>query len=134
MQTRLYIDGKWVDPVEGGTLPVIDPATEEVFHHIPAGSAKDADLAVRAARKAFDEGPWARLSGKQRAEYLRAIARGIRDRLEELSRMETRDNGKPLPESRWDIEDAAGCFDFYAGLAEELYGEVVHIVLTGSRF
>lgn len=134
MQTKLYIDGEWVSPVESGTLPVIDPATEDVFHHIAAATVADADLAVRAARRAFDEGPWPRMSGAGRAKVLRAMAQGIRDRLPELARLETRDNGKPLPESLWDLEDAAGCFDFYAGLAEELDGEVEEIRLADARF
>jgi len=134
MQTKLFIDGGWVAPVAGRTLPVIDPATEEVFHHIPAATAPDADAAVAAARAAFDVGPWPRLSGKARASYLRAIAQGIRDRLPELARLEVRDNGKPLPEAEWDLGDAAGCFDFYADLAEELDGEVEHIALADDRF
>ncbi|ATQ56427.1 aldehyde dehydrogenase family protein [Paracoccus yeei] len=134
MQTELYINGEWVAPVEGGTLPVIDPATEEVFQHIPAATAPDAEAAVAAAREAFDTGPWPRMTGAERAKYLRAIAQGIRDRLPELARMETRDNGKPLPESEWDLGDAAGCFDFYADLAEELDGEVETITLADNRF
>lgn len=134
MQTKLYIDGKWVDPIEGGILPVVDPATEEVFHQIPAATAADADAAVRAARAAFDTGPWRRMSGVERAKILRAMAQGIRDRLPELARLETRDNGKPLPESEWDLGDAAGCFDFYAGLAEELDGEVETVKLGDERF
>lgn len=134
MQTKLFIDGAWIAPVGGGSLPVIDPATEEVFHHIPAATAPDAAAAVAAARAAFDLGPWPRLSGKARASYLRAIAQGIRDRLPELARLEVRDNGKPLPEAEWDLGDAAGCFDFYADLAEELDGEVEHIALADDRF
>ncbi len=134
MQTKLYIDGAWVAPIEGGTLPVIDPATEEVFHHIPAATAPDAEAAVSAARDAFDNGPWPRMTGAERAKYLRAMAQGIRDRLPELARIETRDNGKPLPEAEWDLADAAGCFDFYADLAEELDGDVEEIALADSRF
>jgi len=134
MQTKLYINGEWVAPLEGGTLPVIDPATEEVFHHIPAATAPDAEAAVAAAREAFDNGPWPRMTGAERAKYLRAIAQGIRDRLPELAHIETRDNGKPLPESEWDLSDAAGCFDFYADLAEELDGEVEEVKLADDRF
>lgn len=134
MQTKLFINGVWVIPVQGGTLPVVDPATEEVFHHIPAATAADADAAIAAAREAFDNGPWPRMSGKERAVYLRAVAQGIRDRLPELARIEVRDNGKPLPEAEWDLGDAAGCFDFYAGLAEELDGEVENITLSDDRF
>jgi betaine-aldehyde dehydrogenase len=134
MQTQLFIDGAWVAPVQGGTLPVIDPATEEVFHHIAAATEADADAAVAAARAAFDHGPWPRMTGKERAVYLRAIAQGIRDRLPDLARIEVRDNGKPLPEAEWDLGDAAGCFDYYADLAEELDGEVEQIALADGRF
>jgi acyl-CoA reductase-like NAD-dependent aldehyde dehydrogenase len=56
MRSELYIDGKWVKPAKGGTFPVINPATEEVIHHAPFGTAEDVDAAVRAARRAFDEG------------------------------------------------------------------------------
>jgi betaine-aldehyde dehydrogenase len=134
MQSKLFIDGQWVAPVDGAVLPVIDPATEEVFHHIAAAGAPEADAAVKAAREAFDNGPWPRLSGKERATYLRAIAQGIRDRLSDLAHMETRDNGKPIPESEWDLTDAAGCFDFYADLAEELDGDVEEVKLADARF
>lgn len=134
MQTRLFINGDWVAATGGATLPVVNPATEAVFHHIPAGTAADANAAVLAARAAFDHGPWRQMSGTQRAGYLRAIAQGIRDRLPELARLEVLDNGKPLPEAEWDLGDAAGCFDFYAGLAEELDGEVETISLGDARF
>ncbi|MFT9256978.1 MAG: aldehyde dehydrogenase family protein [Acetobacter sp.] len=120
MQTELYINGQWVAPVLGGTLPVIDPATEQVFAQVAAGSAADIDRAVHAARAAFDHGPWPRMPGSERARYLRAFARAVRDRQDRLAALEVRDNGKPLPEADWDIADAAGCFDFYANLADEL--------------
>ncbi|TPE50966.1 aldehyde dehydrogenase family protein [Amaricoccus solimangrovi] len=132
MRTDLFIDGGWV--ATANTFPVTNPATEEIVHHIPAGSAADADAAVRPARAAFDTGPWPRMSGAERAVYLRAMARGIRDRLPELARLEVIDNGKPLPEAEWDLTDAAGCFDFYADLAEELDGEVEEIALPDARF
>lgn len=134
MQTRLFINGQWVAPVKGGTLPVINPADETQFHAIPAATAPDVDAAVKAARAAFDQGPWRKTSSKDRAIVLRAIAQGIRDRLYELARLEVMDNGKPLPEAEWDIGDAAGCFEFYAGLAEGLDGEVEHIALPDARF
>lgn len=120
MRNELYIDGRWARPVKGGTFPIINPATEEVIHHGPAGTAEDVELAVSAARRAFDQGPWPKMSGAERAKYLRAIATGIRARLQDIARLETIDNGKPIPEAEWDVADAAGCFDFYADLAEEL--------------
>lgn len=134
MQDKLYINGKWVAPVAGGTLAVINPATEEIFHHIPAATEADAEAAVAAARAAFDHGPWPRMTGAERAKVLRALAEGIRKRLPELARLEVMDNGKPVPEAEWDLGDAAGCFDFYAGLAEELDGEVENVALADGRF
>lgn len=120
MRNALFIDGQWVEPAEGGVFVVVNPATEQVIHQAPAGSAKDIDAAVKSARQAFDVGPWPRMPGTERARYLRAIAAGIKARRDELARLEVLDNGKPLPEAHWDIDDAAGCFDYYAGLAEEM--------------
>ncbi|KQY34526.1 aldehyde dehydrogenase family protein [Rhizobium sp. Root483D2] len=120
MQDRLYIDGAWVRPEKGGTLDVIDPATGQVIHKAPAGTSGDIDKAVKAARYAFDSGPWPKFTGAQRAVYLRAIAAKITEKREFLARLEVTDNGKPLPEALWDIDDAAGCFAYYAILAEEL--------------
>ncbi|MEX3815386.1 aldehyde dehydrogenase family protein [Paraburkholderia sp. BR13439] len=135
MRNELYIDGKWVKPVNGETRDVINPATEEVIKTISAASAEDVDIAVKAARRAFDHDGWPRLSGAQRAKYLRAIAKGIRKRQEEISRLESIDNGKPFPEAMWDIGDAAGCFEYYAGLAEELDNHPEEkIQLSDGRF
>lgn len=120
MKDKLYINGEWVAPASGETFDVIDPSDREVFHRAPRGGAADIDAAVRAARAAFDEGPWPRMSGAERATVLRRIGDGIAARTDELARMEVRDNGKPLPEALWDIEDTAGCFHFYADLAERL--------------
>lgn len=120
MRDRLFIDGKWQAPAKGGTFPVIDPATEEVVHRAPSGTKEDINAAVKAARLAFDQGPWPRLSGRERAKVLRRISDIILARKHDLARLEVIDNGKPLPEAIWDMEDTAGCFAFYAGLAEEL--------------
>ena len=134
MQDRLFIDGQWVPALRGGRLPLINPATEERFHEVAAGTAEDIDLAVAAARRAFDGG-WRHTSGRQRAGYLRGIAHGIRERLNQLSALETQNNGKPLPEAQWDVGDAAACFEYYAGLAEELDSRQEEMVaLPDARF
>lgn len=135
MRTELYIDGQWVKPLKGGSFEVVNPATEEVIHHAPSGTAEDVDGAVMAARRAFDVNGWPQKTGRQRAVYLRAIADGIRARQQELARLEVLDNGKPLPEADWDVADAAGCFDFYADLAEKLDNNREEpIALSDSRF
>jgi betaine-aldehyde dehydrogenase len=118
MHDKLYIGGRWVDPDSGKLFDVINPATEEVFDHVPAGNASDIAKAVAAARLAFDTGPWPTLSGAERAVSLRKMADQISARTDELARLEVEDNGKPLPEAVWDIEDTAACFHFYADLAE----------------
>ena len=132
---QLYIDGQWVRPQQGGTFATIDPSDESVITQVAAATAQDVDLAVKAARRAFDEGPWPHMSGAERATILRAIASGIRERQDYLAALEVRDNGKPLPEALWDIGDTAGCFDFYADLADGLDGHREQsIALADERF
>ncbi|MGB4074998.1 aldehyde dehydrogenase family protein [Pseudomonas sp.] len=115
---HLYIDGQWLAPVRQGCFNSFDPCDESLLAKVAAASAEDVELAVAAARRAFDQGDWPRLSGHERASVLRRIAEGIRARQDELAILEVRDNGKPLAEAQGDIADAAGCFDYYAGLAE----------------
>ncbi len=135
MRDKLFIDGKWEKPRRGGMLDVIDPATEEVIHRVPAATYDDIDRAVKAARIAFDSGPWPKLTGTERAVYLRAIAEKIEERRHALAHLEVTDNGKPLPEALWDIDDAAGCFRYYAGLAEELDANPEETIAVGdTRF
>ncbi|MGJ7041554.1 betaine-aldehyde dehydrogenase [Shinella sp. BE166] len=135
MRSELYIDGSWKPSSNGETFEVINPATEEVIHHIAAATAEDVDAAVKAARRAFDTDGWPQKTGTERAKYLRAIANGIRARQAEIARLEVLDNGKPFPEADWDIADAAGCFDFYAGLAEQLDSNPEEtIALSDDRF
>ncbi|RQS68385.1 aldehyde dehydrogenase family protein [Burkholderia sp. Bp8963] len=132
---RLFIDGRWVAPARGQTFDTLDPSDETVIASVAAGTAEDIDLAVDAARRAFDDGPWPRMSGAARGAVLRGIAQRIRDRLPELAELEVRDNGKPLPEALWDLGDAAGCFEFYAGLAERLDSTTeTAVALADDRF
>ena len=132
LKERLFIDGTWRVPVEGGTLPVIDPATEEVFHQVPEATSADVDIAVEAAQRAFAD--WAGTDGAARAEILRRMADWMERSLNRLTAIEVRDNGKPVAEAKWDIEDAAGCFRYYAGLAEGLTGTVQPIALPTEDF
>lgn len=100
-------------------LDCIDPATGEIFDTIAAGNAEDIDIAVKAARQAFDGG-WKSTTGSQRAVILREIARLIAVNRDRLAKIETRDNGKPLPESYIDVDTIAQIFEMYAGMAEDL--------------
>ena len=103
MRNELYIDGRWVRPIRGASTEVTNPATEEVIQTIAAATEEDVDLAVKAARRAFDKDGWPKLSGAQRATYLRSIADGIRARQAEIARLEVLDNGKPFLEADWDV-------------------------------
>jgi betaine-aldehyde dehydrogenase len=116
MQDKLFIGGQWVATLQ--TLPVVNPSTEAVLHHAPAASELDIDNAVKAARAAFRT--WKNTTGAERAVFLRAIAQGIKAHKDHLARLETLQNGKPLPEALWDMDDTAACFEYYAQLAEDL--------------
>eukprot|EP00199_Chlamydomonas_sp_CCMP681_P000647 CAMPEP_0119108230 /NCGR_PEP_ID=MMETSP1180-20130426/13534_1 /TAXON_ID=3052 ORGANISM="Chlamydomonas cf sp, Strain CCMP681" /NCGR_SAMPLE_ID=MMETSP1180 /ASSEMBLY_ACC=CAM_ASM_000741 /LENGTH=500 /DNA_ID=CAMNT_0007093821 /DNA_START=78 /DNA_END=1580 /DNA_ORIENTATION=+ len=117
---KLYIGGKWLDPALAGKLDVINPATEEVIGHIPAGSEADVNLAVEAARATIKSGEWSKATGAYRAGFLRKIAAEVRARQTMLAELETKDSGKTLDESNANIAEVAVTFDFYAGLAEKL--------------
>ncbi|KAF1332032.1 Betaine aldehyde dehydrogenase, partial [Globisporangium splendens] len=115
---ELFINGEWVAPVKKQYFDVINPATEQVIQQVARGTAEDIDLAVAAAKKAFES--WGQTSGKDRAVYLRVMADAVEARIEALSKLETMDCGKPLSEAQWDMEDVSGCFRYYATAAEGL--------------
>ncbi|XP_023730203.1 aminoaldehyde dehydrogenase 2, peroxisomal [Lactuca sativa] len=120
---QLFIDGEWKEPVRKNRIPVVNPATEQIIGDIPAATSEDVDIAVKAARKALKRNggkDWATASGAHRAKYLRAIAAKITEKKPELAKLEAIDNGKPLDEAAWDIDDVAGCFEYNADLAEAL--------------
>ncbi|XP_054820592.1 aminoaldehyde dehydrogenase 2, peroxisomal [Prosopis cineraria] len=119
----LFIDGEWKEPILKKQIPIINPTTEEKIGDIPAATSEDVELAVVAARRALTRNKgsdWSTASGSIRARYLRAIADKVKDRKSELAKLEAMDCGKPLEEAAWDIDDVAGCFEYYADLAEGL--------------
>jgi betaine-aldehyde dehydrogenase len=134
MKGNHFINGQWQSAASSDTFTVINPANEQVIAHLPAGNSTDIDRAVKAARAAFDNGSWSTLPGIERASYLRKIAQIITRRLEELAQLEVLDNGKPYPEAKWDIEDTAATFYFYADLAEELDNKEEVIELAEQGF
>jgi len=97
---RLLIDGKWLEAQSGETFPVYNPASGEVMHRCAAGDKADIDLAVKAARRAFEEGPWSRLTHGQRGKLIWKLADLIEEHLEEFAQLESLDNGKPLAVAR----------------------------------
>lgn len=117
-----FIDGRWVAPAGGGHFPVLDPSTEEVIALAAEGGAADVDLAVAAARRAFDEGPWRTTTAQERGRVLFRLAEKVRANAAALAALESRNNGKPIVEAEYDIADVATCLEYYGGLATKLSG------------
>ncbi|MGC4886938.1 aldehyde dehydrogenase family protein [Micromonospora sp. DT227] len=116
----LFVDGKFVDPADGGSFKSINPASEEVLAEIAEAGSADVDRAVRAARTAYEK-VWGPMPGRDRAKYLFRIARIIQERSRELAVLESLDNGKPIKESRdVDLPLVAAHFFYYAGWADKL--------------
>jgi acyl-CoA reductase-like NAD-dependent aldehyde dehydrogenase len=115
---RFYIGGEWVAPSSGDTIDVIDSGTEEHFFSVAEARAPDMDAAVTAARKAFDEGPWPRMTHAQRAEYLRALGAGLAARAELIGQIWPRESGVLHRIAGHAGLGAAATFAFYAGLAD----------------
>ncbi|OXM66841.1 aldehyde dehydrogenase family protein [Amycolatopsis vastitatis] len=114
-----FVDGEFVDG-SGEPLKTINPATEEVLAEVGTASKSDVDIAVKAARKAYN-GVWSKMPGTERAKYLFRIARLIQERSRELAVLESLDNGKPIKESRdSDVPTAAAHFFYHAGWADKL--------------
>ena len=120
----LLIGGKQVPAASGESLPMIDPCNGETFAHIASGGAEDIDRAVRAAQAALD-GAWGKTPPVERSRILQRWARLIMDNFEELAMIESRDTGKPLTAGRADITATARYFEFYAGAADKLHGQVI---------
>lgn len=124
---QMHIDGRWVNSRSGETRTIIDPANGEAIAVVQEAGRDDAKLAIEAARRAFDQGPWRRTAALDRSKLLFKIAEGIRAQAPMLAELETRNNGKPLAEAEFDIADAANCFEFYGGLATKVRGETMQV-------
>jgi betaine-aldehyde dehydrogenase len=120
------IDGEWVSAASGKVFDVMNPATDEVMATVPEAGAADVDRAVKAARRAFDEG-WRDVTGQERGRVLFRLAERMRKELPRLAELETRNSGKPLVESEFDLNDVATCFEYYGGLATKLHGQVLNV-------
>src|SRR5262245_27475283 len=108
---KLLIDGKWLPAQSGKTFDVEDPATLEVVAKVPEGDAADIELAVKAARRAFDEGPWSRTSPRDRAKMVWKLAELLEQHADEFAELEALDNGKPIKNARRD--DIGGSIEMF---------------------
>ncbi|MDP7530647.1 MAG: aldehyde dehydrogenase family protein [Candidatus Scalindua sp.] len=125
---KLFIDGKWVDSVSGKTFDTLNPATEEVITSIAEGDSADIDLAVTAARKAFEDGPWGKTDARERGRILLRVMDLIEKNKDELALLETLDNGKPISETtNADLPLVIDCLLYYAGWADKIHGETIPV-------
>ncbi len=127
-QTQCFIGGQWVPSASGKTFDTINPATEEVITQVAEGDAADVDRAVKAAREAFDKGPWRKMDARERGRLMHKLADLIEDEIDELAQLETLDNGKPIRESRHgDLPLTIDCLRYYAGFADKIHGQTIPI-------
>jgi len=122
----MLLDDQWVAALSGQWMEAINPATGEVLGRFPAGDAADADRAVQAARAAFETGPWPSMTPAQRAKILWRVGELIEQHIDELSELETLDQGKPIWVGRYaEIPGAAEQFRFFAGQAQRIGGQTI---------
>jgi aldehyde dehydrogenase (NAD+) len=131
---RFFIGGEWVQPSSDSTIDVIDSGTEELFFSVAEAQAADISRAAGAARQAFDTGPWPRLTHAERAEYLRAIGVGLRERAEALGQIWPRESGVLFKIAQYAGPGAAATFDYYAGLADTYPFEEPAQPTAGGQF
>jgi acyl-CoA reductase-like NAD-dependent aldehyde dehydrogenase len=124
---QLLIGAEWRDAESGETMPVINPATEEVIADVASAGEADVDAAVAAARAAL-AGPWGQMSARERGRLIYKLGERLMARVDEVARLETLHNGKPITESRQiEIPMAAECLQYFAGWADKIAGETVPV-------
>jgi betaine-aldehyde dehydrogenase len=133
MRARHWIGGRPASPAEGRSYPVVDPAHGRKIASAAEGGPVDADRAVRAAVKAA-AGPWGRLSARERGRILLRLSVLVRDELEPLARLESRNTGKPMGDARGEIGLAADVLEYYAGAATKHFGETIPVGADGLDF
>ena len=132
-QTQCFIDGQWVDAASGKTFETIHPATEEVIANVAEGDAADIDRAVKAARQAFESGPWRTMDASDRGKLMHRLADLIEEEIDYLAALETLDNGKPIADARAaDLPLVINTIRYYAGWADKIQGTTVPI--RGDNF
>ncbi|RYG71118.1 aldehyde dehydrogenase family protein [Lentibacillus lipolyticus] len=125
MNSKMYINGKWVESENDHSIEVINPANKEKIAKVPRATRKDTQRAIDAAREAFEEGVWSELSAHERAEFLMKIADKLTEKKDELAALEAMNNGKTKMEADFDVSDSIDCFRYYAGLITAPDGQTV---------
>ncbi|MEP9396896.1 aldehyde dehydrogenase family protein [Mesorhizobium sp. KR2-14] len=119
------IDGRQVDALSGKRIDVLCPSDGKVFASIPAAGEADVDIAVRAARWAFDEGPWSRMPAVERGRCLTRLFQLVEKHGDELAALESRDTGKPIRQGKADVIGAMRYYEFYGGACDKIHGDTI---------
>jgi len=131
--TKLLINNRWVEAASGRTFPTINPSTGEVICQVAEADAADVDLAAKAARHAFEHGPWRKIAAAERGQLLHKLADLIEKHADELARLESLDNGKPYKVAlAADLPLTIACYRYYAGWADKIQGRTIPI--SGNYF
>lgn len=130
----MVIGGRDAAALSGKTFTTHNPAVTQPLAEIACGGAEDVDAAVKAAREAFEDGPWPRMRAAERGRVLFRLAGLIRENLEMLARYETQNIGKPIADSRDEIGAGANCFEYYGGAATKFFGETIPVSGDGLDF
>jgi len=132
---QILIDGEWIDSASGKTFETYNPATGEPLARVAEGDHVDIDRAVKAARKAFESGPWPNLSPSERGRLLWKLGDLLEQHLEEFAELESLDNGKPVSVARIaDVPLAVDLFRYMAGWATKIEGSTIPISVSGAKF
>jgi aldehyde dehydrogenase (NAD+) len=126
--TQLLINNRWVPSETGETFATVNPSTGEEICRVAAADGADVDKAVRAARKAFEAGPWSKMNASERGRLLYRLADLIERNAEELARLEALDNGKPVAVAkRVDVAKSVACYRYFAGWTDKIQGKTIPI-------
>jgi phenylacetaldehyde dehydrogenase len=135
---QLFINGQWTEAAAGKTFETPDPATGQTLARVAEGDAEDINRAVKAARRALEEGPWARMTASERGRIIWRIGDLILEHLDELAQLESLDNGKPFAMARAaDVPLAADLFHYMAGWATKIEGNTISLsvpYMPGANF
>ena len=126
--TKLLINNKWTDALSGRSFATLDPATGEEICQVAEADAADVDLAVKAARNAFERGPWRKISAAERGRLLHKLADLMEKHADELAELESLDNGKPVKVAKTvDVAASIDCYRYFAGWADKIHGKTIPI-------
>lgn len=128
----LAIGGQRVTGSDGRTAPTVNPATGEIIAQVAQANAADVDLAVKTAHARFAEGRWKQMRSRERGQILQRIANLIRERVEFLAQIESRNGGKPISAARGEIGAVANTFEYYAGAVNKIHGQTIPVNANGT--